>query len=315
MPVLEVQNLYKRYRNGKVANRNINLSMDNSELLLLMGPNGAGKTTLVRQISGLITITSGFIKVCGIDVSKNPKRIKEMIAYKPQTLSGLSELTFYEALLFFGQLRKFEKSLLANRIEEIVNSLKLSKIVDVRVDRLSGGYRQLLAVALALLPETPLIVLDEPSAGLDPEHRYLVWNQIHKLQKKGCSILITSHNLEELESHIDRFAIIVDGEIVKEGYLQEFIEKSSTKRGFSIQVRPLYGKENEVRKIFNQWDFFVENDGQDRWITAKIDTSKNLNLEKCILELSSITKKIEIKSGSLEEYYIEAVQESEKHED
>jgi len=306
--VLEIHNLYKRYKSGTVANRSLSISLDESEFVCVMGPNGAGKSTLIRQISALLRPTSGTIRVCGLDARRDPRKVKAKIGYQPQHLSGLSELTFFEALYFLGRLRRMDKKALTARIREISSALQTEPVLKKRLDRISGGYRRLLGVSLALLPEPPLLLLDEPTAGLDPVHRRLVWRQIHHHQERGAAVLVASHNLAEVQTHMDRYAIMVDGEWVKEGDFQVLAEEAEAEALVSIRIDPVRGQEGALEEALTQMGVCGQYDAEQRCLVASGRSSVLLDaLQRGIGRLARMSREIKIERGSLESYYLEAV--------
>jgi ABC-2 type transport system ATP-binding protein len=242
-----VKNLCKTYRSSTKANRSVSLSVRPSELMCLMGRNGAGKTTLMRQVAGLLRPTSGEIEVCGVSVTANPRGAKGLIGYQPQHFSGLSELTFREVLMFLGRLRGLREHAASDRLHELAELLDVAEVLQTRVQRLSGGYRQLLGLSLALLASPPVLLLDEPTAGLDPVHRRRVWRVIHQAREGGAAVLVTSHHLDEIEDHMDRYAIMVAGRIVKSGELESLRQEARSDGAVVARVFPRRGFEGALQ--------------------------------------------------------------------
>jgi len=248
------------------------------------------------------------VRVCGLDARRDPRKVKAKIGYQPQHLSGLSELTFFEALYFLGRLRRMDKKALTARIREISSALQTEPVLKKRLDRISGGYRRLLGVSLALLPEPPLLLLDEPTAGLDPVHRRLVWRQIHHHQERGAAVLVASHNLAEVQTHMDRYAIMVDGEWVKEGDFQVLAEEAEAEALVSIRIDPVRGQEGALEEALTQMGVCGQYDAEQRCLVASGRSSVLLDaLQRGIGRLARMSREIKIERGSLESYYLEAV--------
>lgn len=247
-PVVVVTGLCKTYKSGTQANRDVSLELLPSEVFCLMGPNGAGKTTFVRQVAGLLRPTFGEIEICGVSVTTSPREAKRLIGYQSQHLAGLSELTFKEAVFLIGRLRGLTKRETLNRVGRIVTLLDLASVLETRIDRLSGGYRKLLGLCLALLASPLVVVLDEPTAGLDPVHRRRVWQTIHQATENGAAVLLTSHHLDEIEDHMDRYAIMVDGRIVKTGELESLVQEARSDGVVAVRIFPRRGHDDALRE-------------------------------------------------------------------
>jgi ABC-2 type transport system ATP-binding protein len=307
MEILKVSNLSKIYRTGKVANNNINLTLERGELWCLMGPNGAGKTTFVRQVAGLLKPSKGDIWIKGIRVNDEPKLVKEIISYQPQFLYGLKELTFYEALFFTGCLNKQHPKEVKRCIEEYLEFFHLQQYRNVMVGNLSGGLRKILSFIIAALKKPLLLILDEPTAGLDPIYRKLLWKKISEINSQGTTIIITSHNLSELEEHIQRYAVINDGRFIKEGYLKELFDEGSINRSMRINIFPYKGFESDIKDILRGSGFKMKssNDGAKIFLDCSdADILKFVNLyhEK---NLSPLIRRIVFEKSSLEDYYFQ----------
>ena len=214
IPALVVRNLNKRYKNGVWANRDIELIGKPGEILGLIGPNGAGKTTLVRQITTELLPTSGSIIVLGHDVVREPLKVKSLLGVVPQEAVLFDYLTVYQHLKIFAKLRGFSGRDSAVRATELVRELRLEEFRDVIIIELSGGLKRRILVGVAALARPPLLVLDEPTTGLDPQSRQDLWSLLRSHRDAGSTILITTHYMEEAEALCDRVGIILDGKLL-----------------------------------------------------------------------------------------------------
>ena len=216
---IEVENLTKIYGDLKAVD-NISFKVRKGEVFAFLGPNGAGKTTTVEMIETIRSPTRGRIKVLGQDVKKSTKEIKERIGVLPQEFISFERLTVRETLKYFSNLYKKHID-----IDEIMDIIDLKDKENELYMNLSGGLKQRVGVAIALVNDPDIVFLDEPTTGLDPRARRDVWNAIAGLKKQGKTVFLTTHYMEEAEYLADSIAIMHRGRIVAEGTLDELIQK------------------------------------------------------------------------------------------
>jgi ABC-2 type transport system ATP-binding protein len=215
MLAIKIDNLKKTYKSGKVALQGISLEVKKGEFLGLLGPNGAGKTTTISCITGVSEPTAGFIQVFGHDVVHDYKEARKKIGVSAQEFNidffaTVEDVLYYQAGFFgiFGEERK-------RRIEDMLNIFDLQEHRGKKFNFLSGGLKRRTVVAKALIHDPEIIILDEPTAGVDVETRKSIWQFLKKLHKdKNKTIILTSHYLEEIEEMCDRVVIIKDGKII-----------------------------------------------------------------------------------------------------
>ena len=227
---LEIKNLVKQYRNGPKAVDDISFDIERGEFFGFLGPNGAGKSTTIHCITGIATFNSGSIKLFGTDVVSEYK--------KARTLVGLSAQEFN--IEFFGKVRDIllyvagyygiPKKEREKRVQELIEQFSLQKHADKAFNQLSGGLKRRVVLARAMVHDPDLLILDEPTAGVDVELRHELWKHLQELNKKGKTILLTSHYLEEVELLCSRIAIINQGKIVADKKKEEF-----TKNGQKLE--------------------------------------------------------------------------------
>ncbi len=215
-PAVLIEKLQKRY--GSVdAVKNISLQIESGEIFGLLGPNGAGKTTTLRCLCTLAEPDEGRLEVSGISVVDYPKAVRQRLGYVAQDVAIDKVLTGRELLQLQAALYHLSRSATGDRIDKMVHLLGLEEWIDQRSGTYSGGIRKRLDLAAGLLHQPDVLVLDEPTVGLDIESRVAVWDFLRQLKADGTTILITSHYLEEIDALADRVTIIDDGVVIADG--------------------------------------------------------------------------------------------------
>ncbi len=219
--VIEVRNLTKIYSNGVKANDNISFTTSKGEVFGILGPNGAGKTTLIKQLTGLLKPTSGYISILGIDVIREPFKVKRVISLCPQETAIIGYLTVYEHLYYFARLKGLTKNRAIECVLELINDFGLKDYKDRLVGSLSKGLQRRIIVAQAFIGDPQIVFLDEPTTHLDPLGRYEVWNIINEYRRKGITLLIATHYMEEAEKLCNRVMFLNKGKIVSLGTIDD----------------------------------------------------------------------------------------------
>ncbi|MFN3505458.1 MAG: ABC transporter ATP-binding protein [Caldimicrobium sp.] len=222
-PALEIKNLKKNY-GSKEALKGISLSLNKGELFSLLGPNGAGKTTTLRILSGLTFPSAGEVLILGKSLHQNELWAKRKIGLVPQHINLDVELTVEENLIIHGLLYNMNLKDIKKRISELLEFADLKERAKAKVKELSGGLKRRLLIIRALFHSPEILLLDEPTVGLDPHIRRKLWNFIKVIQSRGTTILLTTHYMEEAEFLSDRVAFISDGKIIKIDTPQNFIK-------------------------------------------------------------------------------------------
>jgi ABC-2 type transport system ATP-binding protein len=219
IPVYEVRNLVKTYKSGKVrANDGLSFDIHEGEIFGLLGPNGAGKSTLVGQLTGLLRPDSGTLNLYGHDIGRNSRFATEVVAALTQTPLPLGDLSVLEVLRVTGHLRGLSRRDAHAEGERLIERLGLGAERDKRLGKLSGGLWRLATIAVALIGERPVLVLDEPTNELDPVNRRMIWDLLLDLKReKGRTIILVTHNVLEAERVIERVGIIDHGKVVAWG--------------------------------------------------------------------------------------------------
>ena len=244
-PAVCVRDLVKRYRDGTEANRGISLEVQTGQVVAVLGPNGAGKTTFLRQLTTELVPTSGSISVFGVDAIAEPTRVKQLMGITPQEAGVFERLTVREHLEYFGRFKGLSKRDAVTSTRAVIEDLDLVSETNKRVGRLSGGQRRRILIGLALLGRPPLLVLDEPTTGLDPGTRRVAWRVIRSAVAAGSTVILSTHYIEEAEHLSDRIGIISDGRLIAFGSLDEL--RGRLDRSYRISYRDPIDPFGELR--------------------------------------------------------------------
>ena len=304
-PIIRINSLNKKYSGGFEALKNISLEINKGEIFALLGPNGAGKTTLISIITGISKASSGDVKIDNLDVIKDSLKTKSIIGLVPQELSIEQFETVLGTVNFSRGL--FGKPKNSSYIESLLKQLSLWEKRNTRIIELSGGMKRRVLIAKALSHEPLILFLDEPSAGVDVELRKDMWNIISNLKKKGVTIILTTHYIEEAENIADRIGFINDGKIllIEE---KEILMKKMGQKILNIFVNePL----TIIPNSLNKYALKLSNNGKTLTYTYDINTDRtgitmllnDLNSEKIKL------KDIQTKQRSLEDIFVNIVKE------
>ena len=250
--VIKVENLVKRYKNITAVN-DVSFSVEEGEIFGLLGPNGAGKTTTIECIEGLRKPDSGNVEVLGLNPLKDRKRLYNMIGVQLQETSYQDKIKVWEICQLFSTL--YSKTL---SYELLLKDFGLYEKKDSYISKLSGGQKQAVSIVLALIPDPKIVFLDEITTGLDPQARRNVWEMIKKLKKKGKTVFMTTHYMEEAENLCDRICFIKSGKIRALGTVNELIKASNMQLKVVFKANDL--NVDELNKIENVES--VKKDGQ-----------------------------------------------------
>ncbi len=224
MEVIIARNLVKEY-NGVRAVNGISFSVCRQECFGILGPNGAGKTSTVKMLFGFSPITAGELQVLGLDVTRHTREIKARLGIVPQENNLDPDLKVMQNLLVYASFFNIPEREAREKALKLLDFFGLSNKHDARVDHLSGGMKRRLTIARALINDPEIVILDEPTTGLDPQARHIVWQRIRQLRSQGVTIILTTHYLEEAAQLCDRLIIMDHGDILDEGAPGFLIEK------------------------------------------------------------------------------------------
>jgi lipooligosaccharide transport system ATP-binding protein len=221
-PVVEAREISKKFAD-RFAVDHLDLEIPRHVCFGLLGPNGAGKTTTLRMIYGVTRATSGTIRVFGVDIGQHVREVRSRLGVTLQQNVLIEALSPKENLLVFGRYHLLREPELSRRAEELIDFLELRSHAHVPVRQLSGGFQRRLAVALSLVNGPELLILDEPTTGLDPAVRLALWSRIRELRAAGTTVLITTHYMDEAQRLCDKVAIISAGKVIAAGTPAELI--------------------------------------------------------------------------------------------
>lgn len=223
IPVLQVENLNVSYGNFQAV-RNVSFEVQPGEIFGLLGPNGAGKTSTLSAVEGLLKPKSGAIKVAGYSIREQPMHARASMGVQLQATSFQPELTVAEIIQLYAGIYGIKLS--KDQLESILSGIKLQDAANKRYGQLSGGQQQRVSLVIATIHDPRLVLLDEPTTGLDPQSRRQLWERIEAMRDKGHGILLTTHSMEEAESVCDRIAIIDHGQVITIDTPQSLIDSN-----------------------------------------------------------------------------------------
>lgn len=241
--MIQIDQLSKKYKGADdYAVRDLNLNISEGEIFGLLGPNGAGKTTLISMLSSLIRPTSGSFSIDGLNYADHKKKLKQLIGTVPQEYALYPSLTAFENLMYFGSMYGLKGEKLKENINSHLNILGLSKFAKKKVKTYSGGMKRRINLIAGILHEPKVLFLDEPTVGVDVQSRNVIIDHLTQLNKKGTTIIYTSHHLNEAQEFCTRVAIIDMGSIVCIGKPKQLISEQQDARHLEDVFLALTGK-------------------------------------------------------------------------
>ena len=234
---LVARGLRKSYANFEAV-KGVDFEVYRGECFGFLGPNGAGKTTTMKMIYGAAVPTGGELRVAGLDVRRHEREVKRRIGVVPQENNLDEDLKVKENLLVYGRYFDLPRKLVRQRAEELLEFVQLSERSGAKVEHLSGGMKRRLLIARALINDPDLVVLDEPTTGLDPQARHLVWDKLRELTSQGKTLILTTHYMDEAAQLCDRLCIMEGGRVIAEGAPRSLIEKHVSPEVLELRADP-----------------------------------------------------------------------------
>ncbi|MFT8320984.1 MAG: ABC transporter ATP-binding protein [Bacillus sp. (in: firmicutes)] len=301
--MLEIIELSKAYKQKKVVD-SINLYLESGETVGLLGPNGAGKSTTISLISSLVAPNNGDIRLHNESILKSPQHLREILGVVPQEIALYMELSARENLIFFGKMHKIPNSRLQQRVDDVLNIIGLKDREKDLVKTFSGGMKRRLNIGVALIHEPKIIIMDEPTVGIDPQSRNYILETVKRLNKEqNMTVLYTSHYMEEVEFLCDRIYIMDHGQIIASGTKEELKNILSAETAINIKVEMI--KHEFVDALKNHTN--VKNLSIKQSIITVI-VPKQINLLKDIFkfaeEYATNVLSVNIETPSLEDVFL-----------
>ncbi|MCB1194991.1 ABC transporter ATP-binding protein [bacterium] len=293
-PLIQADCLTKKYGDF-IAVNGINFSIADAECFGFLGPNGAGKTTTMKMIYCISPVTQGKLSIAGMDPRHDATRIKSIIGVVPQENNLDPELTVEENLQVFARYFGIPPRVSRQRIRELLNFMSLDKKENAKIKELSGGMKRRLIIVRALLNNPRILILDEPTTGLDPQVRHLIWDKLRELKYSGVTMLLTTHYMEEASQLCDRLVIMDNGTILMAGNPHELVNKH-TKRYVMEFTRN--GHNFDQQSFLPHSDCTVEIHGSRYYIYSDSDS-----ILDSISKQHHITSKI-VRSADLEDLFL-----------
>jgi lipooligosaccharide transport system ATP-binding protein len=248
LPLVHARGLVKSF-GELVAVDAIDFDVQRGEAFGFLGPNGAGKTSKMRMIGCVSPPSGGTLRILGLDPMKNGSEIRERLGVVPQQDTLDMELTVRENILIYGRYFGLPRSGLRQRADELLEFVQLSERADDRVEPLSGGMKRRLTIARSLVNDPNVLLLDEPTTGLDPQARHTVWDRLFRLKQRGVTQILTTHYMDEAEQLCDRLVVMDKGKIAAEGSPQELIRRYSTREVVELRFRAEQSPEEVAAEI------------------------------------------------------------------
>jgi len=233
-PVIDAQNLVKKYKDFAAVD-GISFEVAPGESFGLLGPNGAGKSTTMRMVGAVSTRTDGNLRVLGLDPNRYGPEIRSRLGVVPQADNLDTELRVRENLLVYGRYFGLPRAQVARRADELLAFAQLEDKAKSKVDALSGGMKRRLTIARALINDPSILLLDEPTTGLDPQARHILWDRLFRLKEQGTTLLLTTHYMDEAEQLCDRLVVIDKGVIMAEGAPAQLIRTYSSREVLEVR--------------------------------------------------------------------------------
>jgi lipooligosaccharide transport system ATP-binding protein len=233
-PVISARSLVKRFGDVEAV-RGIDVDVAVGESFGFLGPNGAGKSSTMRMIASVSPVTEGSLRIFGLDPASDGPRIRARIGVVPQQDTLDTDLTVRENLWLYGRYFDLPRAECRRRAEELLDFAQLTEKATTVVDNLSGGMKRRLSIARSLINQPELLLLDEPTTGLDPQARHILWDRLYRLKQQGVTLVLTTHYMDEAEQLCDRLVVMDQGRIAAEGSPRQLIERYSTREVLELR--------------------------------------------------------------------------------
>ena len=300
---IEIIDLKKNFNDIQAVD-GINLTIPKGSLFGILGPNGAGKTTTIRILSTVLHPTSGNAKILGFDLKQEAKEIKKRIGVCPQELVIYPRLTAKENINLIAQMHGIPKKEYKERVDDLLGKMNLQERADSLAKTFSGGMKRRLNVLMAVIHEPELLFFDEPSAGLDPQSRRVVWDFIRDFQEKKCTIILTTHNMEEADDLTDELVVIDHGKIIAQGTPDELKGKLGEGDILEFKVKEIEQRAEIIKRAqsldFVNWGKPL---GKQRIIINALDGLRRVSEIMDVIKVKM--EDISVRKNTLEDVFID----------
>lgn len=310
--MIEVENLVKRY-GDHVAVDHLSFHVGKGQIYGFLGPNGAGKSTTMNIMTGYLAATEGTVKINGFDVLKQPEEAKKSIGYLPEMPPLYMDMTVYEYLKFAAELKKIPKAERETQIEEVMEMTMITDMQERLIKNLSKGYKQRVGLAQAILGYPEVIILDEPTVGLDPKQIIEIRDLIRKLGEKH-TVILSSHILSEVSAVCDHIMIISHGKLVASDSPEGLQKLQNTKRQLTVSIKgEKESVQNVISNIKNINTFKVESGKEKGSVDAVIETETGIDIREelfyALAEKKLPILEMQLSEKSLEDIFLELTQD------
>ena len=300
---IETINLKKHFGDIHAVD-GIDLQIQKGSLYGLLGPNGAGKTTTISMLSTILPPTSGTAKILGYDIHKDAKKIRQIIGVCPQEIVLYERLTARENINLIAKMHGINKTEYKKKTDELLDRMGLLERADSLVKTYSGGMKRRVNVLMAVIHDPEIVIFDEPTAGLDPQSRRVVWDFIRDFQKRESTIILTTHNMEEADDLSDELVIIDHGKIIAQGTPKELKGRIGKGDVIEFKVKDNVNREEVIQRVdkldFIKWSKPV---GKHRIILNALDGLRRINEILDTVEVKMLD--ISIRNNTLEDVFID----------
>jgi len=298
---VETQDLTKKY-DGTTVVDHLNLHIAEGEVFGLLGPNGAGKTTTILMLLGLTEPASGSARIFGFDSTREPLKVKRLAGYLPEKVGFYNGLTARQNLKFIAQLNNISEAESLPLIEQLLEAVGIADMADVAVGKFSRGMKQRLGIADVLVKKPKIAILDEPTAGLDPEGISQILDIIADLPKKGTTVVLSSHRLYEVQKVCHSIGILSKGKLVVEGSLDELGREALAEGRYRIEVETTQPSPQLV-KVIKQINGVKNIEAKGNQLQISTDSDLRAEISKAVVQSNAPLIQVKIQEVSLEDIY------------
>ncbi len=308
--VIETKDLTKVY-DGTTVVDHLNLRVAKNEIFGLLGPNGAGKTTTILMLMGMAEPSSGTVQVAGFNPVREPLKVKRIVGYMPEKVGFYENLTPRENLKFIARLNHISEAESDERIEELLKEVGLKSVMDQKVGKFSRGMKQRLGIADTLIKNPELVILDEPTAGLDPEGINHIVNLIAGLPQTGTTVVMCSHRLPEVQKICNSIGIMSRGKMIVQGPLDQISKKSLAEGRFRIEVETVEPTSQLIARI-KQLKAVKNVEAEENILRVTTDADIRAELSKTIVQMDFPLIQMKIQEFNLDDIYMRYFHEESK---